>query len=269
MPGIWRTSSKAGIERITTGRNLLGVMPTQAHCYRVGSTLIDAGAPRQADRLVEHLGDEITHVLLTHAHEDHVGAAAHLAERGARVYAPEPVLDVLRDPPELPYFRAWTWGEANPVEAEALGGRVETPDGAFEVVATPGHSPHHVALHEPDEGWVFTGDAFLGRREEHRFAEALDPMLDSLERLAKLDAQRLFPGHGRVRDEPSQALADTLDFYEDLLDRAAELRAEGHHVQGVRRELLGAEGGLTAFTGGEFSKTNLAQQLLTSRRLPD
>jgi glyoxylase-like metal-dependent hydrolase (beta-lactamase superfamily II) len=253
--------------RFTTGRNLLGVMPVTAHCYRVGSTLVDAGSPNRARELAARFEEEISHVLLTHAHEDHVGAAARLAASGAVVFAPEPLLERLTDPPELPYFRRWSWGEAEGVEARPLDGVVETPDGRFEAVATPGHSPHHVALHETDRDWLFSGDAFLGKRREHRFAENLDALLDSLDRMRALQPKRLWPGHGSPRDAPVAALEELSAHYADLLADAREVRAEGAHVRTVRNEVLGREGFLTLYTGGEFSKLNLARQLLASRRL--
>lgn len=263
MPGILETTDLGEVERITTGRSLLGLMPTTAHCYRIGSTLVDAGSPRQAERLLQEIGDhDVTHVLLTHEHEDHVGAAAALAKRGARVLAPEPLLEVLESPPELPYFREMSWGGPEPVDAEPLGKSIQTPDARFEVVSTPGHSPHHVTLFETERAWVFSGDAYLGRRLEHRFAEQLGPMLSSLRALADLDPSRLFPGHGRVLDDPAPEIEATVDWYEDLVDQAAQLRAQGHHVQRVRSQLLGREGLLTLYTGGEFSKGNLARQLL-------
>lgn len=255
-------SQHGPVERLTAGRRVFGLLPVSSHCYRIGSVLVDAGAPNQVDALGDHLDGEITDVLLTHAHEDHVGLASRLAEAGARVHAPEPVLDVLADPPELPGYRQRSWGRADPVDAEPLDEAVETPAGTFEVVSTPGHSAHHVAFHEPDEGWLFTGDAFLGERTYLRFDEDLAGELASLRRLAELPADALFPGHGSVRTQPGEALPQAIGWHERTAREARRLRSNGASVRQVRRELLGFEGPLAWFTGGEFSKANLARALL-------
>lgn len=261
-----RIRREGSVEQITTGRRLFGVLPVSSHCYRVGSVLVDAGAPNQAQALLDHVEDgEITDVLLTHAHEDHVGLAAALADQGARVLAPEPLLDTLTDPPELPGYRQRSWGRADPVEAEALGEAVDTPVGRFEVIPTPGHSPHHVSLHHAEKGWVFTGDAYLGVRADVRFDEDLGRELASLRRLRSLAPQALFPGHGSIERDPKGGLEHVLRWHSEKAQQARKLREEGRSVDSIRRELFGLEGVLRWFTGGEFSKTNLVRELL---RLP-
>lgn len=263
MARILETDPAHGATRITSGRELLGLSRTVASCYRVGSTLIDAGSPNCVPAMLELLDGEITHVLLTHAHEDHVGAAAALAEQGATVLAPDTLIDALTDPPALPTYRRWSWGEPEPVHAGPLGKAVKTPDGRFEVVPTPGHSPYHVALHEPEHGWLFSGDAFLGPRTELRYAESLEDGLTSLERMRALDADVLFPGHGRVRTDVDEALTSTVQHYESLAREARTRRREGASVSRIRRELLGREGFLYWYSRGEFSKENLIRELLT------
>jgi glyoxylase-like metal-dependent hydrolase (beta-lactamase superfamily II) len=260
-----RSRRHASVEQLTAGRRVFGVLPVRSHCYRVGSVLIDGGAPNQAQALLDALDTEVTDVLLTHAHEDHVGLAACLAERGARVLAPEPVLPMLADPPGLPGYRERSWGTPRPVEAQPLDSAVETPEGRFAVVDTPGHSPHHVALVHREEGWLFTGDAFLGARDYLRFDEDLERELASLERLAELEADTLFPGHGSVREEPTESIRRSIDWHRDRAREAWALRRDGASLGAVRRELFGFEGPLAWFSGGEFSKANLARALL---RLP-
>jgi glyoxylase-like metal-dependent hydrolase (beta-lactamase superfamily II) len=259
---ILRRETLGDVERFTLGRRVLGLAPVTAHCYRLGSVLVDAGPPNRAQDLVDQLEGPITDVLLTHAHEDHVGAAARLADQGARVWAPEPLLEHLAEPPELPRYRRDSWGIPATVEARAMGGAVETPEGRFDVVATPGHSPHHVALHQRERGWVFAGDAYLGPRSSLRFDERLGEELASLERLVALEPERLFPGHGSVAEEPVDELETTRRWYRQQVREAHRLRAEGHSVSAIRRRMFGLEGFMRWYTGAEFAKTNLVRELL-------
>lgn len=266
---VLRRETRGDVERFTLGRRVLGLVPVTSHCYRVGSVLVDAGPPDRAEDLLAALDATITDVLLTHGHEDHVGAATRLAEQGARVWAPEPVLDRLADPPALPGYRRRSWGEPRPVEAQPLGEEVATPEGTFHAVPAPGHSPHHVALHHPNRGWLFAGDAYLGPRSSLRFDEDLDRELATLERLEDLEPERLFPGHGSIETEPVDALATTRTWYRTQAREARGLRAEGRSVAAIRRRLFGLEGFMRWYTGGEISKTNLVRELLRLPADPD
>lgn len=253
------------VERLTVAPRVAGRTLIQVHAYRIGSTLVDAGSPHAVDRLSEEVDlDAISTVLLTHAHEDHVGLGARLAERGVSVRAPEGALASLEDPPKLPPYRRWTWGEHEPVRATPLGETVRTPDGTFRVVPAPGHAPEQVAFLETERGWLFTGDAYLGGRTIVRYTEDLVEVRASLERLRSLDATRLFPGHGRVRGAPQAALTEAIDHLDRLEREARILQREGLPVGEIRRRLLGREPFLYWFSQGEFSKTNLVRGLLTA-----
>lgn len=119
-------------------------------------------------------------VLLTHHHPDHAPGAATLAAR----------LDV----PVLAFTpRA---GE----RSFGDGQRLEAGGGLLRVVHTPGHTPDHVVLHDPQSGSLFTGDAVLGRG-----TSVVDPpegdlaaYLASLDRMLGLRPGALYPGHGPV-----------------------------------------------------------------------
>jgi glyoxylase-like metal-dependent hydrolase (beta-lactamase superfamily II) len=67
-------------------------------------------------------------------------------------------------------------------------------------VATPGHTPDHLAFLEPTSRSLFTGDAVLGRG-----TSVIDPpegdltaYLRSLQRMRDLSPRVIYPGHGPV-----------------------------------------------------------------------
>jgi glyoxylase-like metal-dependent hydrolase (beta-lactamase superfamily II) len=118
---------------------------------------------------------DLAHVIVTHVHLDHAGAAGALAARfpGATVWAHERGAPHLADPTRLVASTARTYGEARmraffgetlPVPADRLrsiadADRIDLGDRSLEVVYTPGHASHHVALHDQRTGAVFTGEA--------------------------------------------------------------------------------------------------------------
>jgi glyoxylase-like metal-dependent hydrolase (beta-lactamase superfamily II) len=106
--------------------------------------------------------------------------------------------------------------EGAPVLAERTGAEVVRPRGGerlgpFEVIATPGHAPDHVAL--LNDGRLFTGDAVLGAGSVFITPGegSLKAYLDSLRRLRELDLEAILPGHGPVVWEPRSKLDEYID----------------------------------------------------------
>ena len=135
------------------------------------------------------LGKEITAVLLTHGHFDHVGGVRELAaETGCPVYLHEAELSM---PPQMtagPLFYTNTYGEGDFVEAAGL---------SFKVLHTPGHTPGSICL--LCENAMFSGDTLFwgscGRTDLPGGSWAT--IRKSLLRLADLSGDYdVYPGHG-------------------------------------------------------------------------
>ena len=143
-------------------------------------TLVDAGTKGAARRIVaglEHLGSspsEVTRIIATHAHFDHVGGLNDLHGRtGARVAVHERDAAYVREG-KGPVLDATTFGgrifrrnrRATPtqVDEELTDGQVIDVGGGLRVLHTPGHTPGHLALlHEPS-GVLITGDSIWNMR---------------------------------------------------------------------------------------------------------
>lgn len=119
--------------------------------------------------------DELAHIVLTHIHLDHAGGVGQLAERFPRatVWVHHRGAPHLVDPTRLVASTARVWGEremrelfgpAKPVGDERVrplhdADVIRLDDRELEVLDTPGHASHHVALVDSRTGAVFTGDA--------------------------------------------------------------------------------------------------------------
>ena len=112
---------------------------------------------------------DVRHVLLTHIHLDHAGAAWRLASLGAEVHVHPAGAPHLQDPAKLLasarkiYQEQMDplWGALEPIPAERIrlladGEVLRFGDVAIEALFTPGHAIHHVAYRL--DGAVFTGD---------------------------------------------------------------------------------------------------------------
>ena len=132
------------------------VGPLQANCYVVSddhghTCAIDPGGePDRLARIVQEKDLELTHVLLTHGHIDHLGGAGGLARlTGALIGCAAETAPLLRRPDpmmpipgyeDLPGIRA----RPHPVTTATWCRWALSPVG---VVATPGHSPGDLTFH--------------------------------------------------------------------------------------------------------------------------
>lgn len=201
----------------------LGAIGT--NCYVVRATgssdgvVVDPGdEPDRVLQLLRERGLQLRGILVTHCHYDHVGAVAALVEAtGAPVWMSGIEAPVLEQPEQYRFAGLPTVRAARVDHRLDGGERIELGGLAFEVLATPGHSPGHltfvlegVAPEDGSDGQppvAFVGDVlFRGSvgRTDLPFADAAQ-----LEESLRLLVDRLAPqavvlsGHG-----PPTTIAD-------------------------------------------------------------
>jgi glyoxylase-like metal-dependent hydrolase (beta-lactamase superfamily II) len=133
----------------------------------------------------------------------------------------------------------------------------------FQVVYTPGHSSDHICLYEPECGWLFSGDLFVGGKDRALSAEAdIWGVIESLKKVSKLQITRLFPGSARVRDDPGIELQQKINYLEELGERVLEMHRRGRHIDAIVRALCSGPMFIEVFTLGHFSRGNLVRSYL-------
>ena len=257
------------LTRVRGGRTVVGKVLHEVSCYLVGDTLVDSGCPATARDLARWCaGRGVVRVVHTHHHEDHTGGDAELVQRLAvDVVAPPRTVPVLRDFYRLPCYRRIVWGRAESAPCRAMGATVRIGGHDYDVVPTPGHAADHVCLHQPQLGWVFTGDLFISRRVRYlRAVEDAPRILESLRAVRALEPRLLICSHAGLVEAAVEALDARIADWEDIATRARRLVGEGCGVAAASRRLLGREGPMALISGGDFAKRNLVRSLVDRPR---
>ncbi|MEU0898331.1 MBL fold metallo-hydrolase [Streptomyces massasporeus] len=234
---------RADVQQVADGTYLVHGSNTNWVILMEGDavTLVDTGYPGDRERVLASLAqvgsspEAVAAVLITHAHNDHLGSAEYLcATYGTPVHLHEA---------EVPHARreflhqvsvgtvlgnGWRPGVLPwAVHALRSGGTAHVPvtapqafpkAGALDLpgrpvpVHTPGHTDGHCAYHLPGTGVLISGDALVSGHPTSRvegpqllpemFHHERPRALASLDVLAELEGELLLPGHGAVHRGP-------------------------------------------------------------------
>jgi glyoxylase-like metal-dependent hydrolase (beta-lactamase superfamily II) len=211
----------AGKTRVTSAYLLAAAEPA----------LVETGPTTSVDAVKAGLAslglgpEELAHIVVTHIHLDHAGGVGTLSTSFPRatVWVHDRGAPHLADPAKLVdsagrlYGRERLhelFGPVEPVPADRLrplgeGDKVELGDRRLDVMYTPGHASHHIALADSRSGAVFTGDALGIHLPDVRVLRPATPPPDvdvergveSIERIAeRAEALLLFSHFGPVSE---------------------------------------------------------------------
>ena len=226
-----------------------------------GAILIESGPGSTQAALESGLAanglsvSDVTHVLLTHIHLDHAGAAGWLAEQGAQIYVHPVGAPHLLNPEKLLASAARIygdqmgslWGEMRPVaEAQLHVGKdaeeIVIGNLRFLPINTPGHAEHHFAYLFEDV--CFTGDIGGVRIPGYQYLRIPMPppelhfgkWRESVARLRREKFTHIAPTHFGIYDDPEwqlQAVERDLDATERWLEK---VMPEDPRIEDLRQE---------------------------------
>lgn len=219
----------------------------ETHCYLINgsdrSLLIDTGLGIcNIYEEVKRLTDKPVTAVATHIHWDHIGGHKYFPD----FYAHEAELDWLNgkfplsidtvremvldrcDAPDGFDVSAYEMFQGTPIKLVDDGDIIDLGTRKLGVLHTPGHAPGHLCFFERERGYLFTGD-LVYKDVLFAYYPSTDPeaYLASLEKLAELPAQRVFPAHHSLDIQPEIIVR--------MRDALRQLKEEGklHHGSGT------------------------------------
>ncbi len=209
-----------GLYRMDTGISNAFLIDAEDGC-----TLIDTGYPKNEGKILSALQElgkrpgDIRHILLTHAHPDHIGSLraleaatsartyihptdAAIARRGSgfRPLKPAPgVLNWLMVQIIGRKNRAMAVGESR-IDVEVQDGQVLPIAGGLTAIHTPGHCAGHLAFLWPQHGGVLIAGDVCGHTRSLDWSIGYEDIAEgerSLRKLAPLAFEIACFGHGK------------------------------------------------------------------------
>lgn len=258
--------------QLEMGKEINGRVLYSMAAYFVDGILFDTGPYSVTGEAKEFFPSlAVEKVVNTHHHEDHIGNNYLLVEQGIPIFAHQKAVPLIEDPSlwtdRLLDYQKLVWEYPPPSPCLPLGEYFQSRHHTFRVIHTPGHSLDHICLLEEEQGWLFSGDLFLGEKvKQLRSDEDIHLSIQSLQNLLQYKFDTIFCCSGRVFEDGWNKMQAKLKWWQEIYQQVITMKDHGLTDEDIRDQLLGEENILAQVTEGDLSKMNLIRSLLALRR---
>jgi glyoxylase-like metal-dependent hydrolase (beta-lactamase superfamily II) len=233
LPGGLRAidTMTAGMTKVTAGYLIDAPRPA----------LVECGPALSIDNVISGLRElgldpgDLAYLVLSHIHLDHAGGAGDVAKAfpSATIVVSEVGARHLADPERLNASSRRVYGElmdsvygdCTPIAAERIRGvadgeKLDLGGGrVLDLLYTPGHAKHHIAVYDADSGSLFVGDSVGVKMEGMTAIRPATPPPDfdlvlaerTLQRYRDLEPGVVYLAHYGAVDPPQEALQEASD----------------------------------------------------------
>ncbi|MGI9513145.1 MAG: hydroxyacylglutathione hydrolase [Anderseniella sp.] len=152
------------------------------HCPETGETAsIDAPEAAAVEKALSDTGWTLTHILITHHHNDHVGGVLELKDKWNCA-----VVGSSEEPNTLPGL----------TDTVTPGGTYDFAGHVANIIHTPGHTLGHIIWHFADDGVAFAGDTLFTLGCGRVFEGTMEQMWSSLQVFEAMPPETIvYSGH--------------------------------------------------------------------------
>jgi hydroxyacylglutathione hydrolase len=171
------------------------------------NTIIDCGTGQNHEKVKKEIQkiinpSEITQIILTHEHYDHVGGVEKIKRitgNNAKIIAHPKAAEKIEKGESI--FASLIGGEMPKVSVDLNindNDTIEIGDYDFKIYHTPGHTQGSICLYNKKEKILFTGDTVFAYGSFGRTdlpGGSIKDLKESIERLSDLEVYDIYPGH--------------------------------------------------------------------------
>ncbi|HAA10319.1 MAG TPA: hypothetical protein DCE41_00965 [Cytophagales bacterium] len=262
-----RSFQHGPIQGFTFGYHPFQEPKLTVNVYFVDGLLIDTGPRRMKKDVLDAVGQlPVEKVMVTHHHEDHTGNLNTLqAYYEKPVLASRKCMELMQDPPRLSLIQKALFLDRPPAQGLTDVGEVlETENYRFQVVPIPGHASDMIALHEPDQGWLFSADLYVLNRPRYMLPyEYVGEQIRSMERALALDWDVLLCAHNPKLKDGKKHLRKKLDLLQELTENVVAGYEKGYSIRAIMRNIPVKEyWGVRLLSGGLLSARNMVASII-------
>jgi glyoxylase-like metal-dependent hydrolase (beta-lactamase superfamily II) len=163
--------------------------------------LIDSGVASSEGVIFDYMDkiglnpNDISLMILTHSHPDHIGSAKSIKEKSGCKVAAHPIerswiedVDLQEKERPVPNFHSLVEGSVEVDELLEDGDILNLGENiSLKIIHTPGHSKGSISLFLPEEGVLFTGDT-VPLKGDLPIYEDIEASVRSIEKLKEIEA---------------------------------------------------------------------------------
>lgn len=241
------------------------VIETNQSLMLVDAGLNTADCRRELDTVLQTNGfsiKDITEIVLTHNHVDHVGLVNWITkDHPIPIYASKEAIPRLKRDEDFmemrveffaKLYKEMDCGKEGEMQSARLKEAIEKnrsqaikpnviPIGekhnGLEVLKVPGHAPDHIALFDINDAVLFSGDLIIDHVSSNALIEpdyagkrlsTVTQQKASLEKVREAGVKRIYPGHGKIIDNPKEILNKRLAGIDRKAEKVKKLVMDGH-----------------------------------------
>lgn len=228
----------ANVDMYRFGYSPIGKPWLSVYCYLLDNVLIDTAQSNCQEKVLKTFDKlSIDKILLTHWHEDHSGNTAKLAKlHNAQVYAHSFTKEKLRLGFDILPYEKFLFGKIKPFSGQITDFQdvIKTSNYQFLPIFTPGHAEGHTVFLEKEQGWLFSGDLYVGVKiRVFRKDEQFWQQVESFKEVLKYDFNVLFCGHHPRLKDGKKMLSQKLQYFEDFGGKALYFHQKGYSVKEI------------------------------------